>query len=119
MRRRPAPSAARKAISRNLPLARISNRFATLAQAISRTRPTAASSTNRGRRTFSVTSTRKGTTAALQSLSIAGRSAESCLATAARSCCACRRLTPGLSRAMVESQRPPLRASARSMAKGT
>ena len=36
---------------------------------------------------------------------------ESCCATAAISCCACGRLTPGFRRAIVVSHRPPLRAS--------
>ena len=41
MRPRPAPMAERMAISRRRPVARTSSRLATLAQAISRTRPTA------------------------------------------------------------------------------
>jgi hypothetical protein len=45
MRPRPAPMAERMAISRRRPVARTSSRLATLAQAISRTRPTAPSST--------------------------------------------------------------------------
>ena len=45
MRPRPAPIAERIAISRRRPVARTSSRLATLAQAISSTRPTAPSST--------------------------------------------------------------------------
>lgn len=42
MRHRPAPSAMRTEISRDLPIARASIRFARLAQAINSTSPTAA-----------------------------------------------------------------------------
>ena len=51
-RTRPAPSAARIVNSRVRPVARASSRLATLAHAISRTKPTAPSSTSRNGRTF-------------------------------------------------------------------
>src|SRR5713226_1978155 len=60
MRRRPAPSAVRMAISRRRATARASRRLATLAQAISRTRPTTASSTTRVWRTGPAESSRSG-----------------------------------------------------------
>ena len=47
MRQRPAPSAVRVAISLCLPAARASNRFATLAQAINRTKATATRRTSK------------------------------------------------------------------------
>src|SRR5437899_9940449 len=73
MRERAAPSAERTAISRTRPAPRIKRRFATLAQAIRRRKPTAASNTQRGRRTPSVVSSSMGKTLALQSLLPSGR----------------------------------------------
>jgi len=53
MRQRPAPMATRIEISRDLPAARESSMFATLAQAIRRTKPPAAhNATKRGRMAY-------------------------------------------------------------------
>ena len=60
-RRRPAPSAARIASSRCLEAARVSSRFATLAQAISRTKHTAPSRMISGRLTSPTISSCSGT----------------------------------------------------------
>ena len=62
IRPRPAPIAARIAISRRRPTARASNRFATLAQAISSTKLTAPRSTSREDRTLLTSASRMGST---------------------------------------------------------
>ena len=60
MRPRDPPIAARMAISRRRPVARTSRRFATLAQAISRTKLTAPPSTSSDDRTFRTSTSRIG-----------------------------------------------------------
>ena len=62
MRPRPAPMAARIAISRRRPTARASSRFATLAQAISSTKLTAPTRTRREERTLLTRASRIGST---------------------------------------------------------
>ena len=59
----PAPSAARTAISRFRAVARISKRFATFAQAISKTKPTAITNTHNDERTSPIIASRNGCTA--------------------------------------------------------
>ena len=80
MRIPPAPSAARIAISRPRPAARISIRLATLAQAISRTTPTAPSNTSSGVRTSPTTCSRRSTTVIPHLVLKSGRSHWSWLA---------------------------------------
>ena len=72
MRARLAPRAARTAISLRRPSVRASTRLATFAQAISRTHPTAPSSTSSAGRTSPTRSSCSGMTAAPQPLSSAG-----------------------------------------------
>ena len=62
MRPREPPSAARMAISRLRPVARTSSRLATLAQAISSTKPTAPISTNSDWRTLRTSTSPIGST---------------------------------------------------------
>ena len=78
MRQAPAPNAPRMAISRPRPAARISMRFATLAQAISNTNPTAPSRTSSGVRILPTVCSRNETTVAPHLLSKAGSSFCSC-----------------------------------------
>ena len=107
MRERAAPSAERTAISRTRPAPRIKRRFATLAQAIRRRKPTAASNTQRGRRTPSVVSSSMGKTLALQSLLPSGRACAVKFATRSMSWRACSSVMPALSRATAVRKRPP------------
>ena len=72
MRRRPAPSADRIAISRLRSVARASSRFATLAHAIRSTKPTAPSRISSAVRTSLTTVSLKGTAVALSFESISG-----------------------------------------------
>ena len=62
MRPRPAPIAARMAISRRLPMARASRRLATFAHAISRTKLTAPTRTSKDERTLLTSASRIGST---------------------------------------------------------
>ena len=100
---RPAPMAARTAISFCREAARASNRLATLAQAISRTRPTAPSRISRAGRTSSTMNSRIGITATLSPspihLGLALRNRSAITLISAR---AWLRSTPGLRRAVAK-----------------
>ena len=89
IRPRVAPSDVRIAISRCRVLERINIRFATFAQAINNTSPTAPSSTNSGVFNSPVNCRRIGTTAAPHFVSKAGCSCASCAAMTFISACAC------------------------------
>ncbi len=99
MRPRPAPIAARIAISRRRPEARASSRFATFAQAISRTSATALSRTQSVERTSLTSSSCRlcDVNAALRSSAVGYRWRYS-LAESFRRACAWSSETPGFSR---------------------
>ena len=100
MRQRLAPIAARMASSLWRTAARASSRLATLAQAISSTKPTAPSSTSRARRTSSTIDSFMGTTATLSEGSIhLGLALRKRSPTTFISARACASATPGLRRA--------------------
>ena len=94
-----APSATRTAISFWRAVARVSNRFATLAHAMSRTSVTEPITTNTARRTLPTTDSTSGTTSIVK---VRSRLSFSRIraAMAATSACACAIVTPGFSRAM-------------------
>ena len=98
-RARPAPSAARRAISFWRKTARVSRRFATSAQAISSTSATAPSSSiSTGRKLLrSAASMRVTCTDARASWKFPG----GCAAAGITSSCACDKLTPGRNRATI------------------
>ena len=103
---RRAPNASRTLISRSRPSARMSNRFATLAQAISRTSKTVANKTcNRGRIRPTVCSCR-GVTVALCPAFMAGFSAAVTAAMLIISARALSNPTPGRKRATTWKSRP-------------
>ncbi len=99
MRPRPAPMAARTAISRLRVVARASSRFATFAQAMSSTKLTAPSSSQSVGRTFATSASRSGS--ALKNVSrpsaLGNLRVYSAAETFSRAC-ACSRVTPRLSR---------------------
>ena len=102
MRLRPAPSAARIAISRRRIVARASNKFATFAHAISSTQPTAPSNTSSDVRTSPTTVSLIGNAVKLLPCppnapgNFRSNSAAACFIAA----CAIARVTPGFSRAV-------------------
>ncbi|MCG3160997.1 MAG: hypothetical protein JMDDDDMK_02110 [Acidobacteria bacterium] len=105
MRQRPAPNAARTATSRCRPAARASSRLATFAQAISKTIPTAPSSTNKARRISPVNCVRSGTTLTPQ-LALKSYERSNWPPMTFISACACSNVTPGLSLATDMAKRP-------------
>ena len=96
-RRRPAPTAARTTSSRPRAAARASSRLATLAQAISNTNATAASSTNNVCRVSPTTTSCSGTAAMPLSALLSGYCCARRDAMADISDCACAGDTPGAS----------------------
>ena len=98
-RERDAPSAERTAISRSRREARASSRFATLPQAISSTKPTAARRVSNIGRTFFTTSNSSGTTRMRMPDSLCiSFSLRNCSAMRSISACAWGQVTPGFSR---------------------
>ena len=106
IRARPAPSAARTAISCSRSVARASSRFATLAHAISSTNPTAPKITSSACRTPPTTCSCSGTMFTPQSACRSGCSSRSRAASASILACAASSVTPGASRATTWRNRP-------------
>ena len=100
-RQRPAPSAARTAISRCRSAMRERNRLATLAQAMSSTRETAAMSTVSAARDDPTISSCMGFSAMPMSVLLSGNACSRRAAMLSISACACRSDTSGFMRAMV------------------
>jgi hypothetical protein len=95
------PIAARTAISRDRPSARASRRFATFAQAISRTKPTTPVSTNEVVFNSPPTiASRSGAIVTPQPLLLSGHASARRLAMPVMSAFACSIVTPGFSRAI-------------------
>ena len=97
MRKRPAPRAVRKAISRSLVAARTNNRFATFAHAINSTNPTAPKRSSRVGLVLPTSCSRKETRRRFQPLFESGYCASSRRAIMSVSACACASVTPALS----------------------
>ena len=110
MRLREAPSAVRTAISRRRETPRASSRLATLTQAMSRTRPTAPSSSSNAGRILPVTWPWIGTTLALQPVLDAGLAAVRSAAICVISLWACASDTPLPNRPMAMRYRPRVRS---------
>ena len=91
---RPAPSAARNAISGSRAMARPSVRFATVAHASARTSPTPPRMSTSTRSTLPTMVSRNGTSFVLQPASSTGYARASDAAMLTISCSACARLTP-------------------------
>ena len=99
MRRRPAPSAARSAISFRRATARASIRFATFAHAMTSTSDTKTPSMPSTSQLLApVMATSAGTTRAFQPVLVTGWSCCSCLAMVSTSAEACATVAPGFSR---------------------
>ncbi len=119
-RRRPAPSAARSAISLRRPAARVIWRFATLTHAMRSTDPTAPSRTRSAGLISPANCSRSGTTLTPHPLSTSGYCASSRAAMVSISLRARSTVTPGLRSAAADSERPRLAARCSSVsASGT
>ncbi len=99
MRRRVAPSATRSANSRRRATERAKSRLATLAEATSRTKPTAPSSMKSAGRMLPKTSSSRDETLAPRSAFVSGCCSARRAAMASISACACASVTPGFRRA--------------------
>ena len=117
-RPRPAPSAVRIANSRIRVRARDSVRLATLTQAMKRRRATPAISSRSCGRTSVTRSSCSGETVIPQPTFLPARSFCSVAAMTSISARACSTVTPGLSRATADIQRPPVSRKLASMVMG-